>query len=429
MTKRIFLCTLLVTSLASAQMFTGRFTTSAYGWQGRKDSVTKQTYMRGYENVQLSLAGQQFGVYTNFQVANDFGTVINTDPELKLNQLIVRANNIAGAADVSLGRQFVFAGVGNGLIDGGLAKAALWDRRVGVTVYVGYNVVQSRDIRLSKSFADNSLYGAQVTVTPVENGLVGISYMNRTRKPEPFSAIRPSTADSLFNPIVVIIAHSPQEEQYTSLDARYSFDERAEVSGRLDYDMDFERLSRAQGFARVAVMPALTVSAEYIFREPRVAYNSIFSVFNTNSTQEIEGGVEYEFTPVLKTYARYAHVEYTDESSGRLNIGGQYEFVNVAYTQNFGYAGELNGISVQAAYPVMEQKLIPSIGVGYAGYKLDKDGPSNSVMSSSFGATYRPMPALSTDLQFQYMSNNLYKNDVRVFLKLTYWMNSQLGWF
>jgi predicted porin len=227
----------------------------------------------------------------------------------------------------------------------------------------------------------------------------------------------------------VIIAHSPQEEQYTSLDARYSFDERAEVSGRVDYDVDYERVSRVQGLARVLVMPALTMSAEYLFREPRVAYNSIFSVFNTNSTQEIEGGVEYEFTPVLKTYARYAHVEYTDESSGRLNIGGQYEFVNVAYTQNFGYAGELNGIAVQAAYPVMEQKLIPSIGVGYAGYKLDKDGPSNNVLSSSLGATYRPMPALSADLQFQYMSNNLYKNDARVFLKLTYWMNRQMGWF
>ncbi|MCX6137055.1 MAG: hypothetical protein NTV54_06125, partial [Ignavibacteriales bacterium] len=149
-----------------------------------------------------------------------------------------------------VGRQYVFAGVGNGLIDGGLVKAALWDRRVSVSAYGGYNVVQSRDIRLSSKFADNSLYGAQVTVAPVENGIVGLSYMNRTRKPEPFTTIRPSTADSLFNPMVVIIAHSPQEEQYTSVDARYSFEDRAEVSGRVDYDMDYERISRAQGFAR-----------------------------------------------------------------------------------------------------------------------------------------------------------------------------------
>ncbi|MCX6136577.1 MAG: hypothetical protein NTV54_03665, partial [Ignavibacteriales bacterium] len=171
------------------------------------------------------------------------------------------------------------------------------------------------------------------------------------------------------------------------------------------------------------------LSAEYIFREPRVAYNSIFSVFNTNSTQEIEGGVEYEVTPSLKTYARYASVNYSDETSGRLSVGGQYEFVNIAYTQNFGYAGELNGISFQAAYPLMEQQLTPSLGFGYAGYKLEKDGPSNNVLSSSVGATYRPMPALSADVQFQYMSNRLYKDDARVFLKLTYWMNRQLGWF
>jgi hypothetical protein len=296
-------------------------------------------------------------------------------------------------------------------------------------VYGGYNVVQSREIRLSRSFADNSLYGAQVTISPTENGVVGVSYMHRTRKPEPFSAIRPSTADSLFNPTVVIIAFSPQEEQYTSLDARYSFAERAEVSGRIDYDLNFERISRAQGYARVIVLPALAVSGEYIFREARIAYNSIFSVFNANSTKELEGGIEYAFTPSLRAYARYASVDYTDDNSKRLSVGGQFEFVNIAYTQNFGYAGELNGISVQAAYPVMEQKLIPSLGFGYAGYKLDKDGPSNTVLSSSIGATYRPIPALSADVQLQYMSNALYKNDARIFARLTYWLNRQLGLF
>jgi Gram-negative porin len=426
MTRRILLCALFLASVANGQMLTGRFTTSFYGWQGRDSALAKQNYMRGYENVQLGLANANFAVNTNFQVSNDFGSVINTDPELKLSQLTFKASNIAHVGEVSLGRQFVFAGVGVGLIDGGLARVALWDRRISVTAYGGYNVVQSREIRLSKSFSENSLYGAQITVAPIENGTVGISYMNRTRQIAPYMTTR---ADSLFNPMIVVITHTPQEERFTSLDARFVVMENAEVSGRVDYDMDFERISRAQGFIRVELLPSLAVSGEYLFREPRIAYNSIFSVFNANSTKEIEGGVEYEFAPSLRTYARYAYVDYTDENSQRLSVGGQFEFVNIAYTQNFGYAGELNGISVQAAYPVMEQKLIPSLGVGYAGYKLDKDGPSNNVLSSSIGATYRPMPALSADLQFQYMSHEFYKSDARIFLKLTYWLNRQLGLF
>lgn len=427
MNYKIFLIGLLVfAATASAQLTSGRFTTSFYGWQGRSATLEKENYLRGYENVQYEFSQQRFSFHTNFQLSKDFGTIISTDPELRLSSLTLKARGIADLVDVSVGRQFVFAGVGNGLIDGGVAKAMFLDKKLGVTAFGGYNVIQSRTIDLKKSFPDNSLYGGQVTYEPVDNGIVGVSYMKRTRKPDPFTVVR---ADSLFNPYVVVMAFSPDEEEYASFDARYSVLNNVSLYGRSDYDFNFERISRTQLEARVGILSSLSATADYLFREPRLAYNSIFSVFNASSTQEIEAGLEYEVMPLLRTFARFATVHYTDDNSERITVGGTYDFVNLSYTQNFGYAGDLNGISVQAVYPMMERKLTPNIGIGYASYQVSDNAPKNTVFNSSVGATYRPEPSMSADAQVQWMHNPLYSNDVRVFLKVNYWFSERLSWF
>lgn len=416
----------IVVSASPAQLASGRLTTSFYGWQGRSASLAKQDYLRAYENVQLDFSRQLFSVSTNFQLSKDFGKVISTDPELRLSSLVVRARNIADLVDVSLGRQFVFAGVGNGLIDGAAAKATLFQKKVGVTAYGGYNVIQSRTINLDRAFPENSLLGGQVTVEPVDNGTVGLSYMKRTRKPEPFTALR---ADSLFNPYAVIIAASPFEEEYASVDCRYEFLGRFDVYGRSDYDFNFERISRGQFYVRAGILQALNASVEYLFREPRIAYNSIFSVFTSNSTQEVELGVEYEVTPMVRTYGRFANVQYKDANSGRVTIGASADAVNVSYTHNLGYAGDLDGISVQAVCPMKERSFVPNLGFGLARYQLSDSDKKNTVLTTSVGTTYRPTPKLSADLQVQWMKNPLYANDLRLFAKVNYWFTERLGWF
>src|SRR5450830_496431 len=98
----VFISFFVVATTASAQLASGRFTTSFYGWQGRSASLEKQDYLRGYENVQLDFSHQHFSFNTNFQLSKDFGTVINTDPEMRLSSLTVRARDIADVANVSV---------------------------------------------------------------------------------------------------------------------------------------------------------------------------------------------------------------------------------------------------------------------------------------------------------------------------------------
>jgi hypothetical protein len=414
----------LLTVTASAQLMTGRLTTSMYGFEGRDSAQAAVMMLRAYENVYFNAATENYSFNMNAMVSNDFGTTIETDPELRVNSFLLKLKNIGGLADITAGRQFVFAGVGSGLIDGLSGTARFMERTLSVTGYGGANVIQSREIRKNYIGA-NGLFGGQITYAPVEEALIGVSYMNKRWQRKPYTALR---MDSLFNPYAVVINSRPNEEELASVDVEYELAHTLTLQAKSDYDFHTEEIAKVQTFARYGVMKELNVTAEYIYRQPRVAYNSIFSVFNINSTKEIEGGLEYRPMMSAFFFARFANVSYVDETSQRLVLGGSYDIFSATYTQNFGYAGELNGISVQAVYPMMERTLTPMIAFGYASYKHDKRDAASDVVNGSLGAVYRPMQALSTDLQLQWMSNPQYKSDMRIFLKVNYWFSEQLKW-
>ena len=425
MKLRLFIsAVLLCASQAGAQFISGRLNTSLYGWQGRDAFDAKLNFLRGYENIQLEANSGQYSIGTNLQVSNDFATRVGTDPELRLSSLVFKVRRIADLVDVSLGRQFVFAGVGNGIIDGADLKFSALQGRIGAQIYGGYNVVETRTLNWKKSLADNSFAGVQVTGSPVDDLLVGVSYMNRRRSPDAFTVVR---LDSVFNPYQVVLYSTPYEEEYASIDANYDLSSTVTVYGRGDYDVNLERISRAEVNARVSILPDLAVSADVLHREPRLAYNSIFAVFNANSTQEVEGGVEYTITSSVRAYARYAYVDYRDDNSQRITVGGSYDFISASFTRNLGFAGDLNGLALQAAYPLADRMFVPMVALGYGSYKISPDAETNNVLNGTVGLTYRPVPSLSADLQGMYMQNRLYSDDMRVFLRVNYWFSTKLN--
>ncbi|MDP1678071.1 MAG: hypothetical protein Q8L88_14535 [Bacteroidota bacterium] len=424
MFRKIFVGLVLLSAGASAQLMTGRLTTLFYGFEGRDTALAKVLYFRAYENLYFNAASGDYSFNMNAMVSNDFGSTIETDPELRVNSFLMKVKNIGGLADITAGRQFVFAGVGSGLIDGVSGLAKFLDNTLMIQGYGGSNVIQSRSIR-KNYIGTNGLFGGQISYAPIEDGVVGISYMNKRWERKPYTALR---MDSLFNPYSIVINSRPNEEELASIDVEYQHEQVYSIQAKTDFDILTEEISKVQGFTRVGVIKELNVTAEYIFRKPRVAYNSVFSVFNINSTNEIEGGIEYR--PISKTFlfARFANVDYVDETSQRLVVGGTYDFISATYTQNFGYAGELNGISVQAAYPMMDRTLTAMCAAGFATYKQAATDPASDVFNGTLGVVYRPMQTLSTDFQMQWMSNPQYNSDMRLFLKINYWFNEKLNW-
>ena len=435
--KNLFLLTcLLVLSASGAfgQRLQARFVTSAYAWE-RQDTIgISSQHLFGYQTVQLSLAGEQLSFHTYLQGFNDFGGPVKNDPTLRLYNLYAKWSNIAGFADLSVGRQAVFAGVGSGTIDGGIASLKFLDSRLKLVGYYGSLPSLGYKASLIENAADNSMMGGQLVVAPVEFGRASVSYLKKNMRPETYLGTR---RDSLFNPYLVEIKPSATAEEYLSGDVSLDFKDIISGYARFDYDVLLEKSSRTQLFARVSPFAAstmkalqpLSITAEYLQREPRLLFNSIFSVFSFASLKEYEAGAEYAIGPSWQVFAKYGAVSYNDATQNQITVGVNGEHISASLTRDDGNGGELSAASLNLGYPLLENKLTPTLLIGYAHYKLSEYSELENALSVAIGAVYRPMRALSVDAQAQWIQNKIYNTDMRFFVRVSYLLSQQLAIF
>ncbi len=409
----------------SAQVLSGRFSSSFYAWEQYDTLNSSNLFVRGFQTAQLNFTKDDVSFQTSFYGSSLLLNSFGDNGVARVSNMFLKWKNIGGAVDVSLGRVPVFAGVGNGTVDGGLVKARAFENRLSVVAYGGANVKPELH---SSGFTDldkNFFLGGQIIGNILNESRVGISYMNRNILKESYFAIR---TDSLFNPFTVQIVPESKAEQILGADMRIH--ESKFVTGyvRYDYDVNSKRSVRGQLSTRWTATEKLFFTADYIYREPRILYNSFFMLFPLSSVKEYEGGVEYAHKSDLRLYGRYAYVQYTDEKTQRFSIGVSTEYASLNYTGTTGYAGEQTSLYGQLMVPMFDRKLIPTLGVSYASYQLDKyASKSQDVFAASLGTIVRTSQSWSADIQLQWLNNPLAQNDVRLFGKLSYWFTHIFG--
>ncbi|HAL57278.1 MAG TPA: hypothetical protein DCP63_12625 [Bacteroidetes bacterium] len=410
----------------SAQTLQARFVSSGYAWQ-RQDTVGQSTnHLFGYQSVQLSIAGENLSFHTYAQGFTDFSGPFKNEGQYRLYNLYFKYANLFDVLSLSVGRQAVFAGAGNGTIDGGLASVKLFDAKVKLLGYYGTLPPPRQKVEMIGDRKNNFMTGGQLVASPIEFAQLGLSFMNRKIASEPYMALR---RDSLFNPYVVEIKPMAASERTISGDASVDYD-IVSAYGRYDYDLETEKSARMQLFTRVKILPSLGVTGEYIQREPRLSYNSIFSVFTFNTLKEYELGVEYALSSNYQVYAKYGSVSYGDDDSQRITLGASGKHGSVSLARNVGYAGELSAASLNFGYPLFDNQITPTVLVSYAKYKLSESASTlDASLSAAVGAVYRPLRVLSFDAQVQWIQNTIYKNDVRLFLRGSYLLSQRLDIF
>ncbi len=413
-------------SLLQAQLVSGRLVTSFYSWKQFDTVGTGTSYLRAFQTVQLSVAQGDIALHTNFLGAANFSEQFGEVGRVRFVNLYLTWANIGKALDLSLGRQAIYAGVANGNIDGLRATARFWQDRFRLTGFAGASV-SDEFTGVRKNFHDNLSFGGQLITTAVQDLRLGLSYLNRNEERDPYWAMR--AHDTTFAATSTYIAPDSPAEQYGSVDAYYTFRTLFNVYGRYDYDFNMSRTFRGQGGARVNVTPAFAVTADYIYRSPRVPYNSIFSVFPLNTVNEIEGGIEYAFQPTLRAFAKIANVKYSDDKNNRWTVGLNNVYGSFSYSGSDGYAGQLQSFNLQGAYPFFNRLLTPTLGVSYASYRLSADAPRDNALAMLLGATLRPISTFSVDVQGQWMTNRYYDHDMRLQVRLMYWFAERLSIF
>jgi hypothetical protein len=409
---------------ASAQLVNARLITSVYGWKQFDTVGTSKQFWRGYQSVLLDVAQDDFSLHGHFQGAVMLQKKLDELPDYRLYYGYAQWKNIVNIADISLGRMPFYAGVGAGTIDGALARFHSANNLVRATFYGGANTPSDMTVKKWGPMKNNFTLGGQALLS-VEEFRFGVSYINRQREKAGYWALRP---DTLYNPVATFIEPEQLKEQLAGLDLAYR-SESTTLHARYDYNVDFERTQRAALGLRYYPTDKWIVSAEYLHRAPLLPFHSYFALFTIPTSDEMEAGVDYTGFHDVRLFVRGAAVKYIDDRSFRYTVGAANDFASLSYRGTTGYAGELNAVSLQGSYPLMEKKLIPNIGLSYSSYKLNELADRENAVAAALGVIARPCQMLSVDVQGQWVTNPIYKTDFRLYAGLNFWISQKMNLF
>lgn len=378
-------------------------------------------YVRGYQALNLSIGKENLFLRTSLNFENAYSNPLDQDSRLRFYSMYLDVRNLFQIASFKLGRQPVTAKIGGGNFDGISAKLKYFD--FTLSGFYGGNVPAYQKLELTSDFASDNVYGIGLSTPEYFNLTFNIDYYAKNSAGKEYTATR---LDENFNPITLLIRKNSTNFSFMAGTLNYSLEELLNITTRYEYDLNFEKTSLFEADLSYLVTKDLDVQAYYNIREPRVRYNSIFSVFDYGNTSEVEIGAGYKFLPNYIVSSRFGMTEFKDESSGRFSLGLSTPYGTVNYRNGFGYAGELNSFSVGTSRSFFDGMITPSVALSYVTYKLSADDKEQNLTSVLGGINYRPFNKFSADFQVQYLNNKIYSNDLRFLLKLNHWFNADL---
>lgn len=433
---------LCLTNSAMSQSVNFRFNNFFYGWQ-RIDSLStgseaKTTHLRGYQNYLIEFNSGKWSFNTLAQTEEDVMNRVGKGFHYRFYNLFIKGTNLFNILDVKLGRQNIFAGTGRGTMDGLHLKIKAGKfKEYQLALYGGALTPYTYEFNEYPSIKNSYMFGAQFTYYGVKDLMASVSYANKNRTPESYTALR---IDSLFNTTTREISFDGPAEQLAGLDLNYLYLGKYNFYGKAYYDITLKRFFKGEFNVRANLPNNFRVFAGYIYREPYYSYNSIFWVFNYTKNQEIEGGVDYTLKNGINIYGRLGYIIYdkTDvltittptpgkNTSLKVQAGFTHANYGLSFTRYMGYSGESDGISGYAQYELIKGLLSGSASLSYSRYKLgDYEVEKVNSFSGMAGVTYRPLPQLSVDAQAQMIINRIYKTDTRFLIGFNYWLFKKL---
>lgn len=420
--KKIFTLLLILSIQLIAQNFNGRISSTLYTFERAESKDVSNKFLRSYQYGQFNINKDWFSLRATLIVEQDLIKKIKYDPRVRLFNLYAEARDILNLATIRVGRQILYHSVASGLFDGVSLDLKYW--KLKLSGYYGGNVPAYQKFRLISDWKNNYLFGGKLQAQ-FGDLFLGVGYLNKNYKSEDYLATR---LDQNFNPVTVLV--QPGSTQFEFVNAEASYDlSKFSVSTRLFYDLNFDKVSRFEFSGDANIFKNFGLNLYYTFREPLIRYNSYFTIFESavQNNQEFEVGLNYRLNSAINLNGKFGLVKYTDDNSSRVTLGIATPYGMISYAKNFGYAGELDAVSLYTNYRLLNGLLTPSFGLGYSKYKLSSTSPENSTLYILIGTNVRPFRILSFDLQGQYLSNKIYKNDFRLFFKINYWFNTNLN--
>ncbi len=416
----ILVLLLIISSVGFAQNINGRFSSSFYSFERFDSTDASVTHFRTFQLLNLNFGKDKIYLRTSMNLEADLAKDLVTDPRLRFYNLYVDARNLWDVVSFKLGRQPLFNSIAGGVFDG--ATLALKYKGYKVQAYYGGNVPPYQKLELTKNWSENYVFGGDINIYALDDWRFGLKYINKNFKNTPYLATRTIAPD--YDPVTIEIANKSLQYEFISGEISYYKENLVRFDSKYEYDLNFNTTSKVELSGRYEQIKDLGILFYTNYRQPKIRYNSIFSVFDFGNTWEAEGGIDYRLLQGYNLVAKFANVNYKDESSKRISAGITTPIGTITGRKNFGYAGEMDAISFYGALSMFEGLITPSVGLSYTTYKQDVNSPTNKLTSFLGGFNFRPFRLLSFDIQGQYVDNKIYRDDWRMFFKLNFWFNS-----
>ncbi len=433
--KLLFIFLFLLQITISSQNISGRFSSSVYSFERYDNNITTSTdtttaspstnsynYLRTFQTLQLNAKYGKFAIKTRLNYEMDVAKKMVNDPRLRIYNLYFEGRNLLNnILAFKVGRISLFNNVSSGTYDGGNIKLKYAGYKLDL--FYGANVPAYQKFEITDDWANNYVFSGRLDISALKNHRIGISYIDKNYAINSYNTTR---LDENLNPIDYLIKNNSNQFKYVSADVSYRSKKSFNIYTRYDYDLNFNTTSRVEFTGRYEEIENWGFSLYYNYRAPQIRYNSIFAVFDYGNTHEVEAGADYKINADYTVTGKFANVIYKDDSAQRATIGLNTKLGSISYRKTFGYAGELDALSIYTARTFFDGFLTPSVGLGYTSYKLSANAETNNIISLLAGVNVRPYNVLSFDLQAQYFNNKIYRNDFRILFKLNYWFNANL---
>ncbi len=427
MKKLILLIGCLISISAFPQGFNinGRFSSSVYSFERFDTTSLSGNYLTSFQMLNLNINKDNVSLRSFMNYESDLGDNIDGGPMMRFYNLYLEVRNLFDIATIKIGRQPVFNNAAGGIFDG--LNIDLKEDDYKFNAYGGGNVPAYQKLEFTNDLKQNFIFGGKFSSDVITDFQVTLSYIDKNFQPESYLTTR---LDAQLNPIQVLIENNSTQYQFASAEVAYDDSkDKLSVITDYDYDLNFDQTSKVEIDGNYSPLNNLKIDLYYNFSNPLIRYNSIFSVFDYGSSQDAEVGADYIINKNITLTGKFGDVVYQDANSARVTVGLSSNYGSLTYRKTFGYAGELDALSLYWAYSFYQDLLTPSLGVSYTNYKLspDPNQPTYDLTSVLAGINVRPLKTLSFDLQGQYMDNQIYRNDFRFFLKFNYWFNTNFN--
>lgn len=399
-----------------AQSVNSRFTTSFYSWERFFSESSSERHLRIYQTAQITigqLASNRLSFHVFGQASQDVAQDVNDDPIPRLYNAYFQWREPKGILNqIKLGRQRLYSGVAYGTIDGvdvtlGVGKYFDIGGFVGFLVPVFSNDIEVADWETSHTFgfraSSNQILGSRVLV----------SFMQRNQSPVAYT--RPGRYTQR------ILTFESLAQRLIGIDIYRNFTNKVGLYGRFDYDLEQERVRRGQVELSVTPLTKWEITGEFFHRAPLIDANSIFTVFDQSTTQDVGLRVNYQIRQSWFIGGNVGALLYDGDHTVRFGLNLRSKYGIVGYNFRRGYGGQNNGIYATVNYPLTPQwGLLAS--TGFSRYSVfDDDFDQNTSLTGSLGLNYRPGRHFSVDVLGQGLRNRFLSNDFRLFARANYW--------